>query len=56
MMITEYRYIYSYDIISDQSRISVPMLDGSGEMVLEIQGVPKKMSDSDFLVIAASAA
>ena len=28
--------IYSYDIISDQSRIFVPMLDESGEMVLEI--------------------
>ena len=36
MMITEYRYIYSYDIFSDQSRIFVPMLDESGEMVLEI--------------------
>ena len=36
MMITEYRYIYSYDIISDQSRIFVPMLDEIVEMVLEI--------------------
>ena len=31
-------------------------VNGQRRAIREIQGVPKKMSDSDFLVIAASAA